>query len=87
MAAQLLLDLAPVNAVAVGDRVRVHPSYSPLRTNVRAGMTGVVVDVRAPMVPCLDLGHWTCRPIGAAIDDLGGVVYGFEYEDLEVIDG
>lgn len=85
MAAQLVFDLVPVHAVAVGDCVRVHPSYSPLRTNVRAGMTGVVVDVRAPIVPCLDVGHWTCRPIGAAIEEVGGRVYGFEYEDLEVI--
>lgn len=85
MAAQLLLDLVPVHALAVGDRVRVHPSYSPLRTNVRAGMTGVVVDVRPRRTPCVNGGYWECHPVGAAIDALDGRVYAFEYEDLDAV--
>lgn len=79
----MLLDLDPAPAVAVGDRVRVHASYSPLRTNVRAGMTGTVVDVRAPMMPCLGGGYWTRHPFAVAIDALDGRVYGFCHEDLE----
>jgi hypothetical protein len=82
MTLQLAFDVAPARTVAVGDRVRVHPSYSPLRTNVRAGMTGVVVDVRASV---LGVG-WMCHPVAVAIDGLPHS-YAFDDEDLEVIDG
>lgn len=86
MTYQLAFDVAPAHAVAVGDRVRVHQAYSPWLSNVRAGMMGTVVDVRPRRTPCLNGGYWECHPVAVAIDDLGGRVYAFEYEDLEVVD-
>ena len=83
-ATQLVFDLAPVRTVAVGDRVRVRPTFvRELFTSVAPGMTGTVVDIRARQVPCLNGGYWTCLPIAVAIDGLPHS-YAFDDEDLEV---
>lgn len=83
---QLAFDLTPATAaVAVGDRVRVRPSWSVSMTDARPGMVGTVTCVRPSRIPCLNGGYWTCAPVLVAIDDLGGMDYGFEHEDLEVV--
>lgn len=89
-ATQLGLDLTPIGAFAVGDRVRVLPTWHGLSLgflSVRAGDVGTVTDVRPPATADDNRnGRWWA-PVGVMMDSRPDPrhAYAFEHEDLELV--
>lgn len=81
-AVQLGLDLTPLAAFAVGDRVRVLPSAVNPILSFRAGDVGTVVEVRRQCGPG-DMATW--KPVCVMLDRWPErrLSYAFEHEDLE----
>ena len=91
-ATQLVLDMTPIGAFAVGDRVRIlptcgatealQPGWHPL---VAAGEMCTVVAVR----PSRGKFGSTCHPVVVLMDEPGDSgrerEYAFEHEDLELV--
>lgn len=86
-ATQLGLDLTPIGAVAVGDRVRVLPTWRGLAwLPVRAGDVGTVTDVRPPATADDNRNGRYWAPVGVMMDARPDPrhAYGFDHEDLEL---
>jgi len=83
---QLGLDLTPLGAHAVADRVRLLRDSPMLRP--RAGMVGTVTKLRPVCGPAdHDRGHFWAAVLVLLDGDQPGGEYAFEHEDLEVVDG
>jgi len=91
-ATQLGLDLTPIGAVAVGDRVRILPTCGATeellpgwRHLVTAGEMCTVIAVR----PSRGKFGSTCHPVVVLMDEPGDSgrrrEYAFEHEDLEPV--
>lgn len=87
-ARQLGLELHPVGAHAVGDRVRVKHSAKPLspggfRLSIDAGDEGTVIEVRPLCSRRSDSASWLPVVVQLDGDKPGLGQYAFDHEDLE----
>lgn len=97
-ATQLGLDLTPIGAFAVGDRVRILPTCGATTDRlgmayslVAAGEVGTVTKVRPLCGPADRARGASWNPVLVLMDVPGDSgrerEYAFEHEDLELVDG